>query len=173
MPPAAAPISAAPMFATPASGAPVEPLDTEDGLPRRVRQANLAPQLRRTADSEEQIDTQPLRSPEQVRSIMSALQQGTTRGRIDASRYQPGAVEPSGARQPAGTDEKVNKETPNGVSFAEAATVSFPAIVDLTGARERTASGTGREAAVPESADPVTADDGPEGNDVTRPEKDA
>ena len=178
MPPAPlppAPTSAAPMFAAPTSGAPVEPPDTEDGLPRRVRQANLAPQLRRTPDSEEQIDTQPLRTPEQVRSIMSALQLGTTRGRIDASKYQAGAVDPATARRPAGTDEKVNEETPDGASFAEAATVSFPAIVDLTGAGERTASGTGREAAVPESADPVTADDvdGSEGNDVTRPEKDA
>jgi hypothetical protein len=174
-PPAATPTSAAPMFSAPTSGAPVEPLDAENGLPRRVRQANLVPQLRRSAASAEQIDTQPLRSPEQVRSIMSALQLGTTRGRIDASRYQPGAVAPAAARQPAATDEKVNEETPSGASFAEAATVSFPAIVDLTVAEQRTASGNGREAAVPESADPATADevDGPEGNDLTRPEKDA
>ncbi|MGX6602286.1 nitrate- and nitrite sensing domain-containing protein [Micromonosporaceae bacterium Da 78-11] len=192
-PPPVAPTSAAPMFAAPVSGppGPVLPLDpgllgtTEDGLPRRVRQANLAPQLRRPAGADDQQDTQPLRSPEQVRSIMSALQLGTTRGRIDASKYrtepspgEPAAADTGGQSTPPGervTGGKVNGARPDGASFAEAATVSFPAIVNLAFAREQAASPNGRAAADPESADPASDDhvDGPEGNDVTRPEKDA
>ncbi|HET6531273.1 MAG TPA: nitrate- and nitrite sensing domain-containing protein [Actinoplanes sp.] len=56
---------------------------TPEGLPRRVRQASLAPQLRQTpVDDEAGL---PLRSPEQVRTIMTALQRGTTRGRQAAA----------------------------------------------------------------------------------------
>jgi hypothetical protein len=171
-----------------------------------VRQANLAPQLRRTAAEEQQFDTQPLRSPEQVRSIMSALQVGTTRGRIDATKYraEPPPVTPEPASVPAvdpdpsghplaseqAADEKQPGETPRGASFAEAATVSFPAIVNLALAHEQATSRGGPEAAGPEAADPGSTDPGPartesidpaaaggagdsQQNDVTRPEKDA
>ncbi|GAA4598576.1 nitrate- and nitrite sensing domain-containing protein [Actinoplanes octamycinicus] len=55
-----------------------------DGLPKRVRQASLAPQLRHPVVEPE--STAPQRSPEQVRTLMSALQLGTTRGRIQASK---------------------------------------------------------------------------------------
>ena len=71
---------------------------TEDGLPRRVRLASLAPQLRNPV-AEADKAAAPVRSPEQVRSLMSALQLGTTRGRIDASRFRQ---EP----QPAGGPER-------------------------------------------------------------------
>jgi len=61
---------------------------THRGLPRRVRQANLAPQLRTGA----QNGTSPAahrgaditaRSPDENRDLMSALQQGWQRGRLD------------------------------------------------------------------------------------------
>ncbi|MFC4072180.1 nitrate- and nitrite sensing domain-containing protein [Actinoplanes subglobosus] len=61
----------------------------EDGLPRRVRQANLAPQLRKPVVDPE--PTTPARSPDQARSLMSALQLGTNRGRADAARTDPAA----------------------------------------------------------------------------------
>jgi hypothetical protein len=103
---------------SPAPPAPVVPTSpapsTEDGLPRRVRQASLAPQLR--APVEEEVDTAPSRSPEQVRSLMSALQRGTTRGRLAAAGVDPDAPVPS-QRRP-GDDE----------SFADAATVIFPVV---------------------------------------------
>ncbi|MBR7827092.1 nitrate- and nitrite sensing domain-containing protein [Actinospica sp. MGRD01-02] len=67
-----------------------------DGLPRRVRQANLAPQLRAAptppkpddpmaepAAGEDSGDPRPPRSPEQYRATMSAFQRGFTRGRAE------------------------------------------------------------------------------------------
>ncbi|UWP81626.1 sensor histidine kinase [Dactylosporangium fulvum] len=69
---------------------------TADGLPRRRRQANLAPQLRERSDDELTIDGVPAaqfattgvggRSPEQTRAMMSSLQAGFTRGRRDAAQ---------------------------------------------------------------------------------------
>jgi hypothetical protein len=145
-----------------------------------VRQANLAPQLRRSAAVEEQTDTQPLRTPEQIRSIMSALQLGTTRGRIDASRYReepPPSALGDVRRPPVEEDrhiaedrpqaeEKVNGGPPGGVSFAEAATVSFPAIANPALDRDEASSG---------AAPGVVGDhaESPDETEVTRPEKDA
>ncbi|AEV82145.1 histidine kinase [Actinoplanes sp. SE50] len=89
-----APTSAAPMFAAPVSAPPAdvdgggEEVTAQfglDGLPKRVRQASLAPQLRNPV-VEPPRSTAPERTPEQVRTLMSALQRGTTRGRIQASR---------------------------------------------------------------------------------------
>jgi signal transduction histidine kinase len=64
---------------------------THAGLPRRVRRASLAPQLRDTpapgADDIEQ-NTDTLRSPEQARALMNSLQSGWQRGRTEAG---PGA----------------------------------------------------------------------------------
>jgi histidine kinase/DNA gyrase B/HSP90-like ATPase len=56
---------------------------TEVGLPRRVRQANLAPQLRQTGpQSIIGTDSEPIfRSPEEARATMTAIQQGWERGR--------------------------------------------------------------------------------------------
>ncbi|GII94712.1 nitrate- and nitrite sensing domain-containing protein [Sinosporangium siamense] len=74
------------------------PHGTHAGLPRRVRQANLAPQLRQSADSAEPVENQPAgpteksgeptpeRSPDEVRALFSAFQQGARRGR-EAADY--------------------------------------------------------------------------------------
>jgi signal transduction histidine kinase len=76
--------------------APVEPATSnvdELGLPRRVRQASLAPQLRDDEPSQPPAAAAdgPAgdRSPEQTRSLMTAIQHGWQRGRSDA--------DPSGA----------------------------------------------------------------------------
>jgi signal transduction histidine kinase len=89
---------------------------TPDGLPRRIRQASLAPQLR--APVEPDADTVAFRSPEQVRQIMSALQRGTTRGRLAARGIDPDVSE--GGPQ----DSAVNGTS----GYAEAATVIIPVV---------------------------------------------
>ena len=85
---------------------------TKEGLPKRVRQASLAPQLREAAP-EDEADTVPTRSPEQIRSMMSALQRGSTRGRQAASGIDP---EP----RPPALDNALD----------EAATVNLPVVRD-------------------------------------------
>jgi signal transduction histidine kinase len=60
---------------------------TDLGLPRRIRQANLAPQLRETGPHTVVPmgdDSQGGRSPEQARAVMSAIQRGWERGRSAA-----------------------------------------------------------------------------------------
>jgi signal transduction histidine kinase len=59
---------------------------THAGLPRRVRQAHLAPQLKEAPPEPEQ---QAERSPEEVRDLFSAFQRGTQRAREDASEEGP------------------------------------------------------------------------------------
>lgn len=118
-----------------------------DGLPKRVRQASLAPQLRNPVVEPER-STAPERTPEQVRTLMSALQLGTTRGRIQASKA------------PAPDESK------NGGADDPAATVIIPAI-DLSGAGDQKASSGGGGDAAGDRADV------PDGNEVNRPEKDA
>ncbi|SDT68821.1 sensor histidine kinase [Actinoplanes derwentensis] len=116
----AAPVSPAPWpLDTGIPAAPVADSLGDDGLPRRVRQANLAPQLRQVVVDPE--PTGPARSPEQARSLMSALQSGTRRGRVDAARKG------SPASRPAVPEHAVE---PVGGTFDDAATVSFPALVD-------------------------------------------
>ncbi len=57
-----------------------EPELSADGLPRRVRQSSLAPQLRDPAQPvDATIPSQ--RSPEQIRTMMSSFQAGMARGR--------------------------------------------------------------------------------------------
>ncbi|MFD9887569.1 nitrate- and nitrite sensing domain-containing protein [Streptomyces alboflavus] len=57
------------------------------GLPRRVRQANLAPQLKDSPDRRTELDTTPARAgaeerdADEVRSRMASLQRGWQRGR--------------------------------------------------------------------------------------------
>jgi signal transduction histidine kinase len=58
------------------------------GLPRRVRQANLAPQLRDRGESAAESMAEPAgdrasRSPEEIRNMMASLQDGWQRGRVD------------------------------------------------------------------------------------------
>jgi hypothetical protein len=59
-----------------------------DGLPKRVRQASLAPQLRSEPAGPltlDRVDAEPPpRSADQARATMAALQAGTARGRRDA-----------------------------------------------------------------------------------------
>ncbi|WP_238010388.1 nitrate- and nitrite sensing domain-containing protein [Dactylosporangium sp. AC04546] len=69
---------------------------TDDGLPRRRRQASIVPQLRERPEDERTVDGIPAaefaatgvggRSPEQTRDMMSSLQAGFTRGRRDAAQ---------------------------------------------------------------------------------------
>ncbi|GIF09248.1 histidine kinase [Actinoplanes siamensis] len=125
-----------------------------DGLPKRVRQASLAPQLRNPV-VEPEPSTAPGRTPEQVRTLMSALQLGTTRGRFQASKV--GAQE--NGQQDGGAAEA------NGAGLAEAATVRFPALVDLASAGEKASTGGGDAGG--------DRADVPGGNGANRPEKDA
>jgi hypothetical protein len=82
---------------------PVEPAPSnvdELGLPRRVRQASLAPQLRDDDPNPPAAAADgPAgdRSPEQSRSLMSAIQHGWQRGRSDADPSGPGAGAGMGA----------------------------------------------------------------------------
>jgi signal transduction histidine kinase len=57
---------------------------THAGLPRRVRRASLAPQLRDSAPPEDDNEPDQDRSPEQARALLSSLQHGWQRGRNDA-----------------------------------------------------------------------------------------
>ena len=68
------------------------------GLPRRAPQASMAPQLRENRPT---VPTGPLagRSPEQARSLMSAIQQGLRSGRA--------------AGTPAGSDPAPGGEGPD------------------------------------------------------------
>ncbi|WBB75497.1 nitrate- and nitrite sensing domain-containing protein [Micromonospora sp. WMMD1128] len=77
--------------ATPAATDETPPV-TDAGLPVRVRQASLNPELRHDpsgAGDDEAGDM--ARAPEQVRQMMSSYQSGTRRGRTDAARLLGGA----------------------------------------------------------------------------------
>ncbi|MBB2908891.1 signal transduction histidine kinase [Streptosporangium becharense] len=68
----------------------VEPPKGPGGLPRRIRQANLAPQLRQEpeatpADRAPKTGPCEERSPEEVRALFSAFQAGARRGREEQS----------------------------------------------------------------------------------------
>ena len=89
----------------PQTSDPVGTDDLEDAdLPRRIRQASLAPQLR---DSTGRIDTSTdsdpadTRSPEEARATVSAIQQGWQRGR---SLFDPSAKPAVTGTTPAGDD---------------------------------------------------------------------
>ncbi|WP_326646469.1 nitrate- and nitrite sensing domain-containing protein [Streptosporangium sp. NBC_01755] len=64
-----------------------QPATGPGGLPRRIRQANLAPQLRQEAEATESAEPEPRaepreeRSPDEVRALFSAFQAGARRGR--------------------------------------------------------------------------------------------
>ena len=140
--------------ATPAEGPAPESAAAEPLLPRRVRQASLAPQLR--GPVVERADASASRSPEQVRSLMSALQQGTTRGRLEAA----GLSAAKSAAGPAVDNTKlsvnIKHETVEEPTWSEAATVTFPAV------QSPAVAGEDR-----------TTDNAPEAHQQNRPEKDA
>jgi hypothetical protein len=113
------------------------PTGTHRGLPRRVRQANMAPQLRETtgplaaptptaptghagassgSDGPGQASRPETteRSPEEARAMFSAFQQGGRRGRLEAERDLP--------ENEDGPDEHVNRrdgENPSPVGPSE------------------------------------------------------
>jgi hypothetical protein len=60
---------------------------TEDGLPRRTRQSNLAPQLREQTMTDSLEDEGIGRSPEQARSLMETMQRGWRQGRSDSGHH--------------------------------------------------------------------------------------
>ncbi|PWU44480.1 histidine kinase, partial [Micromonospora globispora] len=83
---------------TPADPAPADadgdaPAGTDTGLPVRVRQASLVPELRNEpSPPDAEPDEDAVRPPEQVRRMMSSYQSGTRRGRTDAARLLGGAT---------------------------------------------------------------------------------
>ncbi|MFE3632213.1 hypothetical protein [Streptomyces goshikiensis] len=88
-PPAAAPRPAP--AGTDPGGARPQPAPGPGGLPRRVRQANLAPQLKNAPSAgSAEAAAEPLedRDAEDVRNRMSALQRGWTAGREQHAAQQ-------------------------------------------------------------------------------------
>ncbi|EEP70731.1 histidine kinase [Micromonospora sp. ATCC 39149] len=93
----AAPAASARLAAAPVP-APAPVRRTDSGLPVRVRQANIVPELREDPAAQPDDDEDTIRPPEQVRRMMSSYQTGTRRGRTDAARLLGGAGdgEPTG-----------------------------------------------------------------------------
>ncbi|MCX5066180.1 nitrate- and nitrite sensing domain-containing protein [Micromonospora lupini] len=93
-----------------ADGGPVPALAETDrtgsGLPVRVRQANIVPELRDDPATTESDEEDVVRPPEQVRRMMSSYQTGTRRGRTDAARLLGGASDASSSATPEPTDEE-------------------------------------------------------------------
>ncbi|WP_156721412.1 sensor histidine kinase [Streptomyces apocyni] len=86
-------------------------------LPRRVRQASIAPQLRDSQPREPAADDPPLddRDPDEVRSRMASLQRGWQRGRRDnAASEAPEAPQAQTQAQTAATPEAPDRTTPEG-----------------------------------------------------------
>ncbi|MEU5785580.1 sensor histidine kinase [Micromonospora lupini] len=79
---------------------------TGSGLPVRVRQANIVPELRDDPAATESDEEDVVRPPEQVRRMMSSYQTGTRRGRTDAARLLGGASDASSSATPEPTDEE-------------------------------------------------------------------
>jgi hypothetical protein len=83
--------SPAPPASSAASAFPAPPSGSHLGMPIRVPQANMAPQLRAQRDAEppeppDPQDDEPwfgARSPEATRSMLTMMQQGWRRGRMD------------------------------------------------------------------------------------------
>jgi signal transduction histidine kinase len=76
---------------------------THRGLPRRVRQANLSPQLRKSpaAGTAASFREPGLRSPEQAQSLLASLQRGWERGREAEEPASDGAADGPEARDSA------------------------------------------------------------------------
>ncbi|MFC7816389.1 nitrate- and nitrite sensing domain-containing protein [Streptomyces sp. NPDC057367] len=93
----------------PAPDAPGTPPAAEPGtgaLPRRVRQANLAPQLRQSTERPAENRPDPVdRDAEEVRSRMASLQRGWQRGRRENAEGDdvPGGTAPQAPQAPRGT----------------------------------------------------------------------
>jgi signal transduction histidine kinase len=100
-PPPEPPGTAAPPPAEqPAQTAPTT-ANTHAGMPRRVRRANLAPQLldaASPAQEEKKPSGQDARSPERARSVMASMQSGWRRGRAEPPPAPPGGRNDEGER---------------------------------------------------------------------------
>ncbi len=70
--------------------------DSDLGLPRRLRQASLAPQLRDAPPTGSGGGRHEERSAEQVRALISSIQQGWRSGRAAAGRPDDGAPDVNG-----------------------------------------------------------------------------
>ena len=124
----AEPAGPAPGPAAPRPAGPADPLrpdlarrpqppaaETYRGLPRRVRQASIAPQLRDQTPAEpaaSRVTDPPAeeRSPDETRNLFSSLQQGWQRGRVDDLDYpDDGPGEWPGGR-PGGSPDSGNGE---------------------------------------------------------------
>ena len=127
--------------------------DSDDGLPRRVRQASLAPQLRETparpgpsADLGVLAEPPPTewsaaereRSPEETRVTMSAIQRGWERGRS--------VFDPAGGNGDSGAEPGAGTQGPDGTG-ATAATDAVASVevnpVDADSAASGQAADTG------------------------------
>jgi hypothetical protein len=106
------PVEAAPM------GQPADPAGEHLGLPRRIRQASLAPQLRAPASAPVPEAQGPAsapapsaeRSPEEARTIMTSLQQGWQRGRADAEPSWEEGASPGPSAMAPGEDRATDAE---------------------------------------------------------------
>jgi signal transduction histidine kinase len=92
-----------------------QPVDTDElaklGLPVRVRQASLAPQLRDrppAADGGDRTASAP--SPEAARSIMTALQRGWERGRYISGSVEPPPSDPTSSSESSGNGADQNSD---------------------------------------------------------------
>jgi HAMP domain-containing protein len=92
---------------------------TENGLPQRVRQMSLAPQLRKPSPSASLADTAAAsRSPEAARSVMSAFQRGWRRG-LSEDDGEPEYL--SAPAYPVPTDSAPTDSAPTDSASAESA----------------------------------------------------
>jgi signal transduction histidine kinase len=92
-----------------------------DGLPQRVRQASLAPQLRDTAAERAPApaaDDFWTRSPEEARSTVTAIQQGWERGRsvFDVPAADPAGSGPGATAAEKGAGNGADDEAGNGTT---------------------------------------------------------
>jgi signal transduction histidine kinase len=112
---------------TPSPAAALAPAETRD-LPRRVRQASLAPQLRGRGDGAAEAarpaSAAAERSPEEARSMMSSLQDGARRGRVDDLDPADRRGDPGARSDPARSDPGARGgrpgDSPGGVSVWDA-----------------------------------------------------
>ncbi|QMU76045.1 sensor histidine kinase [Streptacidiphilus sp. PB12-B1b] len=118
-----APASAASAAPTPAPAA--APSVVSELLPRRIRQASLAPQLREAAERRRAGDPAPdapparERSPEEVRATFSSYQRGVSRGR-GAAVPPPEPPEPSRPSQQPRSSQPSESSEPSQTGTAPA-----------------------------------------------------
>ena len=89
----------------------IDATEAPDGLPRRIRQRSLAPQLRQPPLPENATPASDARSPEELRAMMSSFQAGTDRARReDTTGGEVRARNERGAGAQAGTVEEPGGE---------------------------------------------------------------